>query len=334
MNSSTRIIPASRAHGGYFTPYQSSYCLESSLNRTKVRGKVLVCRHVESSTESKLAKSVVVKEAGGVGMVLVDETDRDVAIPFVIPAAMVGRKMGDMILSYIHQTREPMSRILSSKTILGSQPAPRVASFSSKGPNSLTPSILKEYAATVLDKQHKPITVDPEGGRANAFDYGSGYVNPTRVLNPGLIYDAPPADYKAFLCSIGYDEKSLHLITRDNSTCQDQTFSTASGLNYPSITVPNLMNNISVTRTLENVGAPRSIYRAVVSAPRGINVMVVPRKLNFTEYGQKINFTLTFRVTAPIQGYVFGFMSWKSRTSQVTTPLVIRAASSKLGLLI
>ncbi|KAK2977141.1 hypothetical protein RJ640_027754 [Escallonia rubra] len=393
MNASTRIIPASRAHGGYFTPYQSSYCLESSLNRTKVRGKVLVCRHAESSTESKLAKSVVVKEAGGVGMVLVDETDRDVAIPFVIPAAMVGRKMGNMILSYIHQTREPMSRILSSKTILGSQPAPRVASFSSKGPNSLTPSILKPdvtapglnilaawspasanmnfnilsgtsmacphvtgivalikavhpswspsaiksaimTTATVLDKQHKPITVDPEGRRANAFDYGSGYVNPTRVLHPGLIYDAQPADYKAFLCSIGYDEKSLHLITRDNSTCQDQTFSTASGLNYPSITVPNLMNSISVTRTLENVGAPRSIYRAVVSAPRGINVTVVPRRLNFTEYGQTINFTLTFRVAAPTQGYVFGFMSWKSRTSQVTTPLVIRVAPTKLGLLI
>ncbi|KAK1388218.1 hypothetical protein POM88_016396 [Heracleum sosnowskyi] len=64
MKTSTRIIIfASEAFEGYFTPYQS--------------------RHVESSTESKLQKSVVVKEAGGVGMILIDEADKDVAIPLV-----------------------------------------------------------------------------------------------------------------------------------------------------------------------------------------------------------------------------------------------------------
>lgn len=82
-----------------------SYCLESSLNSTKARGKVLVCRHAESSMESKLEKSVVVKEAGGVGMILVDEADKDVAIPFVIPAAIVGREKVDQILSYVKSTR-------------------------------------------------------------------------------------------------------------------------------------------------------------------------------------------------------------------------------------
>lgn len=64
-----------------------------------------MCRHAESSTESKLQKSVVVKEAGGAGMILVDEADKDVAIPFVIPAAMVGRRTGNLILSYVNRTR-------------------------------------------------------------------------------------------------------------------------------------------------------------------------------------------------------------------------------------
>lgn len=82
-----------------------SYCLESSLNETKSRGKVLVCRHAESSTESKVAKSKIVKEAGGVGMILIDETDQDVAVPFVIPSAIVGRRTGHHILSYINTTR-------------------------------------------------------------------------------------------------------------------------------------------------------------------------------------------------------------------------------------
>lgn len=89
----------------YFPACSCSYCLDSSLNSTKARGKVLVCHHAESSTESKLAKSKVVKEAGGVGMVLIDDADKDVAIPFIIPSAIVGRRIGEKILSYINGTR-------------------------------------------------------------------------------------------------------------------------------------------------------------------------------------------------------------------------------------
>ncbi|KAK1414421.1 hypothetical protein QVD17_30165 [Tagetes erecta] len=52
--------------------------------------------------------------------------------------------MGNRILSYItNNTRNATSMIYASKAKLGSQPAPRVASFSSKGPDALTPEILK-----------------------------------------------------------------------------------------------------------------------------------------------------------------------------------------------
>lgn len=156
-------------------PIHTSYCLESSLNITKAKGKVLVCRHAGSSTESKLAKGAVVKEAGGVGMILIDEADRDVAIPFAIPAAIVGNRVGYKILSYINNSRfsiystllqslwilqppfdhtysrvnsNPTSTLLSAKTVLGLQAAPRVAPFSSKGPNALTPEILKVTGTT------------------------------------------------------------------------------------------------------------------------------------------------------------------------------------------
>ncbi|KAL7223652.1 hypothetical protein ACSBR1_025161 [Camellia fascicularis] len=391
MNTSRTIISASDAYAGYFTPYQSSYCLESSLNSTKAKGKVLVCRHVGISTESKLEKSRVVKAAGGVGMILVDEEEERVAIPFVIPAAIVGTTIGNKILSYINHTQEPASRIFSAKTVLGSQSAPRVTAFSSKGPNGLTPEILKPditapglnilaawspasenmlsnilsgtsmacphvtgivaliktvhpswspsaiksaimTTANLLDKNGKPITVDPEGRKANAFDYGAGFVNPTRALDPGLIYDAQPEDYKAFLCSIGYNDNLLQLITGDNSTC-DRTFATPTGLNYPSIAVPNLKYKFSLTRTVTNVGDPRSVYVAVVSPPMGINVTVAPERLVFSRYGEKMNFTVNFEVEATSEGYEFGFLSWRSRTTWVTTPLVVRAAPSDQGLL-
>ncbi|KAL0396265.1 UNVERIFIED_CONTAM: Subtilisin-like protease SBT3.5 [Sesamum calycinum] len=390
MNASARIISASEAYAGYFTPYQSSYCLESSLNITKARGKVLVCRHAGSSTESKLAKGAVVKQAGGVGMVLIDEADRDVAIPFTIPAAIVGKRTGYKILAYLNSSSNPTSMILSAKTVLGAQAAPRVAPFSSKGPNALTPEILKPdiiapglnilaawspatanmkfnilsgtsmacphvtgivaliksvhaswspsaiksaimTTATTLNKHRKPITAGPDGRKANPFDFGSGFVNPRAVLDPGLVYDATSTDYRAFLCSLGYSDRSLQLITRDNSTC-NQAFTTASSLNYPSITVPNLKNSFSVSRTVTNVGRPRSVYKAVVFPPAGINVTVVPKRLVFNRYGQKINFTVTFELTAPSKDYVFGSLSWRNRRSWVTTPLVVRAVRSKFGL--
>jgi len=46
-----------------------------------------------------------VKEAGAVGMILIDEANQGVATPFVIPSATVGTKTGEGILSYINNTR-------------------------------------------------------------------------------------------------------------------------------------------------------------------------------------------------------------------------------------
>lgn len=181
----------------------------------------------------------------------------------------------------------------------------------------------------MLDKKRKFITIDPNGRRGNAFDFGSGFVNPTRALNPGFVYDIMPEEYRAFLCAIGYDEKSLRLITRDNGTCAE-TLRTASELNYPSITVPNLKEQFSVTRTATNVGRPRIAYEAMISHPRGIEVTVIPKRLMFTRYGEKINFTVNFKVVAPSKGYMFGFLAWRSGKLLVTSPLVVRVASSDL----
>lgn len=187
-------------------------------------------------------------------------------------------------------------------------------------------------AATRLDKNGNAITADPDGRAANPFDYGSGFPDPSGLLVPGLIYDAQPADYKAFLCSVGYDDKSLQQITGDNSVCIKPS-PIASNLNYPSITVPDLKGSYSITRTVTNVGQPRSVYRAVVSPPTGIDVTVIPELLIFKSYAQKLNFTVNFRTVVPSKDYVFGSLSWKSKNAHVTSPLVVRASSSKPGLL-
>ncbi|URE28450.1 Peptidase inhibitor I9 [Musa troglodytarum] len=393
MNKSARIISASEVSGGYFTPYQSSFCLDSSLNRTKARGKILICRHSGSAAEPRLEKSLVVKKAGGLGMVMIDEAENDVAIPFAIPAATVRKEIGNKIFSYVNHTRKPSALILPAEAVLGSRPAPRVAAFSSKGPNSLTAEVLKPdiaapglnilaawspavnnmksnvlsgtsmscphvtglvalikavyptwtpsavksaimTTASVLDKNGGAITADPKGRPADPFDFGSGFPDASRLLDPGLVYDAQASDYRAFLCSIGYDDNSLRLITGDHhSACGGPSPTTASDLNYPSITVPDLKGRVDITRTVTNVGKPGAVYRAQVSAPTGIDVTVVPDLLAFTSYGQRLNFTVTFRVAYPSRDYVFGSLTWKTDEIRASSPLVVRAAASDAGLL-
>uniref|UniRef100_A0A0D9WS94 Inhibitor I9 domain-containing protein n=1 Tax=Leersia perrieri TaxID=77586 RepID=A0A0D9WS94_9ORYZ len=340
MQTSVRTISASEANAGYFTPHQSSLCMDGSLNKTKARGKILICHHSRSSLDSRISKSLIVKKAGAVGMILIDEMEDHVANHFALPATVVGKATGDKILSYIGSTRHASTVILPAKTILGSRDAPWVAAFSSKGPNSLTPEILKDdrhfnilsgtsmacphvtgiaalvkgaypswspsaiksaimTTATVLDNKRNAIATDPNGRTATPFDLGSGY-----------------------------DDRSLHLITRDNSTCTDKARSSAATLNYPSITIPNLKKRYSVTRTMTNVGCQGRTYRAMVSAPRGISVTVTPNVLVFENYGLKKTFTVNFHVNVPHQDYVFGSLLWHGKDAHLMMPLVVKGQTA------
>lgn len=49
--------------------------------------------------------SMVVKEAGAAGMILIDEMGDHVASHFTVPGTTVGKAMGDKILSYVKSTR-------------------------------------------------------------------------------------------------------------------------------------------------------------------------------------------------------------------------------------
>jgi len=155
-------------------------------------------------------------------------------------------------------------------------------------------------------------------------------VDPIKALNPGIIFDAQPEDYKSFLCATTHDDHSLHLITGDNSSCTHRASSSATALNYPSITIPYLKQSYSVMRTMTNVGNPRSTYHAVVSAPRGISVRVTPEVINFENYGEKRTFTVSLHVDVPPRGYVFGSLSWHGNGTEarLMMPLVVKVQTS------
>ncbi|KAJ0754609.1 putative tripeptidyl-peptidase II [Helianthus annuus] len=118
-------------------------CVPGSLPQGRVTGKIVMC---ERGLNSRVQKGMVVKAAGGVGMILANTDtfgEELVADTHLIPSSTIGQKAGDEIKRYIVSDNNPTATITSGGTQLGVQPSPVVAAFSSRGPNPLTPEILK-----------------------------------------------------------------------------------------------------------------------------------------------------------------------------------------------
>ncbi|OIV99551.1 hypothetical protein TanjilG_17361 [Lupinus angustifolius] len=125
-----------------------SLCMDNSLDPKMVRGKIVVC---DRGSNPRVAKGLVVKKAGGVGMILANGISNGeglVGDAHLLPACAVGADEGDLIKAYIsysssHRNATATATIDFKGTILGIKPAPVLASFSARGPNGLNPEILK-----------------------------------------------------------------------------------------------------------------------------------------------------------------------------------------------
>ena len=160
------------------------------------------------------------------------------------------------------------------------------------------------------------------------FDYGSGFLNPIQAINPGLVYEALEGDYVEFLCSIGYDDKKVKLISGENHTCpKDSNKGSPKDLNYPSMTakVPTGKPfSIEFHRRVKNVGQANSTYKAKIFSKSLNNIKVVPEVLFF----QSLNEEKTFDVIVKGEVYsnnsmVSASLVWSDGTHNVRTPIVL-----------
>ncbi|KAF8397396.1 hypothetical protein HHK36_016309 [Tetracentron sinense] len=108
----------------------SSGCLDDSL----VKGKIVLCEDMHGLGEAR--------RAGALGSILVDSDFGDVAFVLSLPASVLSIHDGDKVKSYMNSTKNPQANILKSEAIKDLA-APVVASFSSRGPNTIAPEILK-----------------------------------------------------------------------------------------------------------------------------------------------------------------------------------------------
>ncbi|XP_027364045.1 subtilisin-like protease SBT2.2 isoform X2 [Abrus precatorius] len=109
---------------------------------------------------------------------------------------------------------------------------------------------------------------------ATPFDMGSGFVNATAALNPGLIFDSSYDDYMSFLCTINGSAPVVLNYTGQNCWLHNSTIY-GPDLNSPSITISQLNQSRVVQRTVQNI-AQNETYSVGWNAPYGVSVKVSP----------------------------------------------------------
>ncbi|MEU9509522.1 S8 family serine peptidase [Micromonospora sp. NPDC048170] len=148
---------------------------------------------------------------------------------------------------------------------------------------------------------------------SDVFAQGAGHVDPARMLNPGLVYDASEQDWLGYLEGLGVRTGSgVKLIQ-------------GSDLNYPSIGVGKLFGTRTVTRKVTAVTP--GVYHAKVDLP-GLKVKVSPSTLNFKKAGETREFTVTMELrTAPAGVPTIGSLTWTGGGTAVRSPIVVTPQS-------
>jgi subtilisin family serine protease len=119
---------------------QKESCSLFALNATQVKGKIIFC-----STGDEMSDQISEADRCGVrGVILVDNKNTFLLpAEYDLPAVLVDPMDVEHIKKYIMEEKGAKASLKFGETELGLKPAPRVAYFSSRGPNFISPSILK-----------------------------------------------------------------------------------------------------------------------------------------------------------------------------------------------
>jgi subtilisin family serine protease len=139
------------------------------LDPAKIAGKIVVC---DRGVNARIAKSLAVRDAGGVGMILVNTVPSSVnADLHFVPTVHLSDTDRPLVKSYA-ATAGATATINQSKLVFNT-PAPFTASFSSRGPlQAAGGDLLKPDL--IAPGQDIVAAVAPPGNRGRSFDVYSG----------------------------------------------------------------------------------------------------------------------------------------------------------------
>lgn len=169
--------------------------------------------------------------------------------------------------------------------------------------------------ARVTDDAGRPIP-SFDWSPATPWQFGSGEVRPSRMLDPGLVYDVGVGGYLNFLA--GFDIK----LTRWLFPRAPLSPISPWNLNQPNIAVANLRRVVKVTRRVTNVGGKAARYRLRLVKPRNVGVVVSPTQFTVLP-GQSMTYSVTLRPLTVQRGHSYGSITWTDGKHEVRSQLVI-----------
>ncbi|MGI4893883.1 MAG: S8 family serine peptidase, partial [Janthinobacterium lividum] len=162
-------------------------------------------------------------------------------------------------------------------------------------------SALMTTTRSLLDAAGKNVT--------DIFQGGAGFVDPTKMLNPGLVYESGALDWLRYIEGSGVD-------TGTGVGSIDP-----SELNQASIAVGDLAGTRTITRSV--TATTTGLFYGTASVP-GFDVTVSPSVL-FMREGQTKQFRVTFtRTDAAAKAWTSGALTWKGAGVSVRSPIALR----------
>lgn len=179
----------------------------------------------------------------------------------------------------------------------------------------------------------KPMNGSNSSDSIGEYAYGSGHVNPVQAVDPGLVYDIHKEDYVQLLCNLGYDNKTIQIISGENYTlCSEAPDrSSVRNLNYPALVAQvEPMTSLSVVfnRTVTNVGLATSNYTASVLPNPRMNVTVEPEILSFKSLNENKSFVVNINGGKVTKGDVLiSSLVWSDGIHDVRSPIIVNVSS-------
>ncbi|KAK8615279.1 hypothetical protein V6N13_069056 [Hibiscus sabdariffa] len=323
-------------------------CLIDCLDKTLVNNKIVVCDEIDGLAEAQ--------DAGALGSITLTSYHN---ISFVVPLPASALSSDDYksLLSYLNSTnlfylnvmqpdisapgvdilaayspiaspsnigkdRRQVKYNILSGTSMSCPHVAAVAAYVKTFHPHWSPSALKSALITTASP------MDPSKNPDAEFAYGSGHVNPVKAINPGLVYDNVEGDNARFLCSIGYTEDNIKLITGTNSSCSKSSRKALPrDFNYPTLTT--LVKDgdsfiVKFHRTVTNVGVATSTYNATISSNSNLDVGVIPRILSFKTLGEKKSYIVTVKGKAlGEKSMASASLTWSDGIHNVRSPIVV-----------
>ncbi|KAF7142884.1 hypothetical protein RHSIM_Rhsim05G0181500 [Rhododendron simsii] len=235
------LISSTHAKAKNASVKEAMLCKEGTLDPKKVKGKILVCLRGDIA---RVEKGMVAALAGAVGMILCnDEPDGNeiIADPHYLPASHINYSDGLVVYAYINSTKNPKAYITPSTVEMHTEPAPFMAPFSSKGPNFVTPEILKPDITApgvsiiaAYTEAHSPTEVDfdkrrtgftTESGTSMSCPHVSGVIGLLKKLHP----DWSPGAIKSSIMTTARTRDNTVNPMRDGTSMKATPFSYGAG---------------------------------------------------------------------------------------------------------